>query len=193
MVSDQYVQKLFDKFIDQQILNFNEDDMMTSLVDFEEKPLFPGEDDRTRETQSLTQNRQSIKDLKNAIGSRFAGLKPLTKGKLANVGRKLKAAKLAISLNESKRDSISMDVTSMLDKFFTQNTQHQFDVTQYKPQSKYGSTHFRLSQISPMLQTIIDRESYKKIHEGARNMFGVSSSTVLKGMGLDELAVNYEK
>lgn len=167
--------------------------MIASLVDFEEKPLFPAEEAHTKEIIRLSQNSQSIKDLKAAIGAKFVGLKPLTKGKLANVGRKLKAAKLAISLNETKRDSISMDVGSMLEKFFSRNIQNQVDVTLYKPQDKYGTGPFKLSQISPMMQTLIQRQTYKKIHGGTRKMFGVCSTNILKGETLDELAVNYEK
>lgn len=193
IVSDQYVQKLFDRYIDPLILNFNEDEMMNNFIDLEEKPLFPDQEAKSKETALLTQNRQSVKDLKNTLGSKFSGLKQMTRGKLANMGKKLKAAKLAISLNESKREAISMDIQTMLQKFYDQNDKKEIDMSEYKPQDKYGMVNFKLSQVSPMMQVLIERENYKKMFEGSRNFFGVVSNKILNGKSADQLSIEFDK
>lgn len=192
MVSDQYVKKMFEKYVDPTIINFKEDEMMTNFADFEEKPLFPGEEERTKEQTKLMLTSPSCKELKSTLGNKMSGLKALTKGRLNNIGRKLKAARLAVSLDSTKKEAVSLDVASMLEKFYSQNQQKQIDVAQYRPQDKYGSSVIKLSQVSPMMQVMLERPTYKKINEGSRNFFGVCSDKILNGNTVEELAMNFE-
>lgn len=192
MVSDQYVKKMFEKFVDPSVINFKEDEMMTNFADYEEKPLFPGEEERTKEQTKLMVSSNSIKDLRSAIGGKIAGIKALTKGRLNNLGRKLKAARLAVSLDSTKKEAVALDVASMVEKFYTQNQQKQVDVEKYRPQAKYGSTSFKMSQVSPMMQNLLERPTYKKINEGTRNFFGVCSDKILNGNTVEELSLAFD-
>jgi len=191
-VSDQFVKKMFERVVDPTVISFKEDELMPAFVDFEEKPLFPGEDDRTREQTKLMVTSPSIKEIRTVIANKTSGLKVLAKGRLNNIGRKLKAARLAVSLDSSKKEAIELDVNSMIEKFYSQNQQAQVDVTHYKPQDKYGTTTMKLSQVSPMMQVMLERNTYKKINEGTRKIFGVCSDKILNGNTVEELATMFD-
>ena len=190
IVSDQYLHNLFTKYIDSRVLNFKEDEIMTNNVEFIEKPLFPKVEQRQKEQALMTQT-PSLKEIKAVFANKLSGLKPLTKGKIANLEKKLKSAHLAIATDESKREDSILDINSMLEKFFSTKAPPPEETVNRKPPEKYGVTSFNMFQISPMMKTLLASETYKQVKQGKRNLFGVCSNAIVKGKTKEEFEQDY--
>lgn len=193
MASPQYIQKLFHKYIDSKVLNFKEDEIITNLVELEERPLFP-DLDKTLKEQAKNMNSKSVKEIRSILAGKFSGLKAMTKGKLASLDKKLRSAQLSMALNEKNRENILLDIESMLQKFFSQNLQKQDNSSQpFFPQDHYGEMSFKLSQVSPMIQTLLQKDAYKKVKLGNRQMFGITGDKILRGRSVDEMGKEFDK
>lgn len=191
MVSDQYLHNLFTKLVDSRVLNFKEDDIMTNMIEVVEKPIFPKLEQKQRELASL-QPTPSIKEIRGVLGSKFSGLKPMTKGKLANLEKKLKSAQLAIAMDPSKKDNLVLDINSMIEKFYSSKQANTEELILNKPPDKFGISSFNMFQVSPMMQTLLQNDTYKQVKQGKRNLFGVCSNNIVKGKTEEELARDFE-
>jgi len=191
MVSDQYVHKLFERYIDAQVLNIKEDEFMPSFVEIEDRHFFPTVENTLKEQAKLMTSKSS-KELKAILTQKFSGFRALTKGKMATLYRKLRSAELAISMDETKTESITHDVNQLVQKFFTQSTQKTEEEVAEQPVDKYGSTNFQMYQVSPMLETVLKRDTYKKIKQGKRQLFGVCSNNIVEGSTIKELGEKFE-
>jgi len=192
MVSDQYLHNLFTKLVDSRVLNFKEDDIMTNMIEVVEKPIFPKLEQKQRELASLPPT-PSIKEIRGVLASKFSGLKPLTKGKLSNLEKKLKSAHLAIAMDPSKKDNLSLDINSMIEKFYSSKLPNPEELTTNKPPDKFGVSSFNMFQVSPMMQTLLQNDTYKQVKQGKRNLFGVCSNNIVKGKTEEELSRDFEQ
>jgi hypothetical protein len=194
MVSDQYIQALLEKYIDSAVLNFKDDDIITALVEVEERPLFPVVDDLLLEQAETAKYNMDFVEVRDGVRARFALLDEIAnKSKLSNLHKKMKSAHLAMALDESNKDNIMLDLHTMISKFFSKNNQNQNNLEILKTEDVNGATPFSLYQISPSLQDAMQKLTYKKIRGGKRKMFGVPSNQIVQGFSPIELAHAFDE
>lgn len=194
MVSDQYIQTMLEKYIDSAVLNFKDDDIITALVEVEEKPLFPTVDKLLQDQAETAKYNMDFVEIRDGVRARFALLDEISnKSKLSNLHKKLKSAHLAMALDESNKDNILLDLHTMISKFFSKNNQNQNNLEILKTEDVNGVTPFSLYQISPSLQDALQKLTYKKIQGGKRKMFGVPSNQIVQGYSPAELAHVFEE
>ena len=194
MVSDQYIQGLLEKYIDSAVLNFKDDDIITALVEVEERPLFPSVDKILQDQVETAKYNMDFVEIRDGVRSRFTLLDEMAnKSKLSNLHKKLKSAHLAMALDETNRDNIMLDLHTMISKFFSKNNQNQNNLEILKTEVINGATPFSLYQISPSLQDALQKLTYKKIRGGKRKMFGVPSNQIVQGYSPLELAHAFDQ
>ncbi len=192
MLGDLTLQTMFDRYINTRVMNIKEDDIPANNVEVDEKPLFPDVDAMLKD-QAKNMTSKSQKELRNIITNKFSGLKSLTKGKFATLERKIRNANMAIELGDIRKDNLEIEISSMLQKFFSQNTQKPPEMVFTRPMDKYGSVSFDLYQVSPVIESLTGQQSAKKVNLSKRRMFGVSANKIVQGKSPEELREDFEQ
>lgn len=192
IVSDEYIQNLFDKHINSKVLNFKETDVYSGVEGLKERSIFPDSLKYLKETASLPKS-DSLKEFNDIISSKVSGLKVLAKSKLVALGGKLKAADLKTEEDEDLREAQALNKKNLIDRYYSSKKTVKSEENDPEDlNAKFEAPKFNLGQVSPIMRVSLQVDQYNSGNYGKRKLFKMCPSDILHGKTRKELEEDFE-
>jgi hypothetical protein len=190
MVSDFYIKNLLKRYIDDRFLNFQENEIITNFIELEEQPIF-GPQLSSDYKELSKHNSTSIKELRGVLASKFAGFKSLSKGGVDGLAQKMKAARLHMLVNPEERDTIQIDLKNVVQKFFEREPEAEGrkDLVPFVS----GQKSFLMTQLSPMIESLVHRPGYTRVKVAPKKMFGSFAADRVQGRSVEQIGQLYDQ